>query len=264
WERIYGVDPEGLVCAHPFRGEGYDFDVPLLAGDHVTDDAGTGFVHTAPSHGAEDYAVWLAHGLRAIPDMVHPARAYYPHVPLFAGLKVLETEGKKAGRFGPANGAVMDKLIEVGALLARGRLEHSYPHSWRSKAPVIFRNTPQWFIRMDERLEGGTTMRERALKAIDETAFHPAQGKNRIRSMVETRPDWLISRQRAWGAPLAMFVEKESGKPLVDEAVNDRILKAIAAEGADAWFTRPAGDFLGNHDADKYEKIEDILDVWFD
>ncbi len=150
WTRLYGVDPEGLVCAHPFRGQGYDFPVPLLAGDHVTDDAGTGFVHTAPSHGADDYAVWIASGRRDIPEMVDEDGAYYDHVPLFGGLKVLETEGKKAGKFGPANPAVMDKLIEVGALLARGRLEHSYPHSWRSKAPVIFRNTPQWFIRMDE------------------------------------------------------------------------------------------------------------------
>jgi len=182
---------------------------------------------------------------------------------------VLETEGKKAGKFGPANAAVTDKLIEAGALLARGRLEHSYPHSWRSKAPVIFRNTPQWFIRMDEPLEdavhGGRTLRETALEAIDATAFHPAAGKNRIRAMVESRPDWLISRQRAWGSPLAMFVDKETGHPLRDAEVNKRIVELIAAEGADAWFTRPAADFLGaNHDPARFEKVEDILDVWFD
>ncbi|MEI7931665.1 MAG: class I tRNA ligase family protein, partial [Alphaproteobacteria bacterium] len=239
---------------------------PLLSGDHVTDDTGTGFVHTAPGHGQDDYNVWLAHGLsrEAIPETVDPDGKYYDQVPLFGGLAVLEVEGKKAGKFGPANNAVIEKLIEAGTLLARGRLEHSYPMSWRSKAPVIFRNTPQWFIRMDEKIEGGTTLRERALSAIDATAFHPEQGKNRIRSMVETRPDWLISRQRAWGAPLAMFVDKQTGQPLVDKDVNDRILKAVAAEGADAWYTRPAGDFLGNHDPAKYEKIEDILDVWFD
>ena len=242
--------------------------MPLLAGDHVTDDAGTGFVHTAPGHGADDYAVWLAHGHREIPETVDADGAYYPDVPLFGGLKVLETEGKKAGKFGPANNAVMDKLIEAGNLLARGRLEHSYPHSWRSKAPVIFRNTPQWFIRMDEPLNddrhGGRTLRETALEAIEATAFYPDAGRNRIRSMVESRPDWLISRQRAWGSPLAMFVDKATGQPLHDADVNARIVDLIAVEGADAWFTRPAADFLGDHDPDRYEKVEDILDVWFD
>jgi len=270
FHQVEAVDCEGMVLAHPLAAldGGYGFQVPMLAGDHVTDDAGTGFVHTAPGHGADDYAVWLAHGHREIPETVDPDGAYYPTVPLFAGLKVLETEGKKAGKFGPANGAVMEKLIEARALLARGRLEHSYPHSWRSKAPVIFRNTPQWFIRMDEPLEdaahNGRTLRETALEAIEATAFYPAGGKNRIRAMVESRPDWLISRQRAWGAPLAMFVDKETGHPLHDEDVDRRIVDLIRAEGADAWFTRPASDFLGNHEPERFEKVEDILDVWFD
>lgn len=263
-------DLTGVIAAHPLAAfdPGYGFEVPLLAGDHVTDDVGTGFVHTAPGHGADDYALWIASGYREIPETVDEDGAYFLQVPLFGGLKVLETEGKRVGKFGPANNAVIDKLIEAGALLARGRLEHSYPHSWRSKAPVIFRNTPQWFIRLDERLadevHGGRTLRETALAAIDETAFHPESGRNRIRTMVETRPDWLISRQRAWGSPLAMFVDKETGAPLVDEDVNTRILNLIAREGADAWFTRPARDFLGNHDPERYEKVEDILDVWFD
>ena len=270
WRRIEAVDCRGMVCEHPLAAldTHYAFSVPLLAGDHVTDDAGTGFVHTAPGHGADDYLVWLAHGHREIPDTVDPDGAYYPNVALFGGLKVLETEGKKAGKFGPANPAVIEKLIEAGRLLARGRLEHSYPHSWRSKAPVIFRNTPQWFIRMDQPLDtaehGGRTLRETALEAIEATTFFPEAGRNRIRSMVESRPDWLISRQRAWGAPLAMFVDKETGQPLHDEEVNARIIAAIKAEGADAWFTRPVTDFLGAHDPDRYEKIEDILDVWFD
>ncbi|HKP78045.1 MAG TPA: isoleucine--tRNA ligase [Phenylobacterium sp.] len=268
--RVEAVDCSGMVCEHPLRDldPHYAFQVPLLAGDHVTDDAGTGFVHTAPGHGADDYIVWLAHGHREIPETVDPDGAYYDHVALFGGLKVLETEGKKAGRFGPANPAVMDKLIEAGRLLARGRMEHSYPHSWRSKAPVIFRNTPQWFIRMDEPLDGpahgGRSLRETALDAIEATAFYPAAGKNRIRSMVESRPDWLISRQRAWGAPLAMFVDKETNQPLHDDEVNRRIVELIAKEGADAWFNRPVTDFLGSHEPDRYEKIEDILDVWFD
>ncbi|ACG79570.1 isoleucyl-tRNA synthetase protein [Phenylobacterium zucineum HLK1] len=268
--KVEAVDCQGMECEHPLAGldSHYGFGVPLLAGDHVTDDAGTGFVHTAPGHGADDYQVWLAHGHREIPDTVDPDGAYYPHVALFGGLKVLETEGKKAGKFGPANDAVIGKLIEAGRLLARGRLEHSYPHSWRSKAPVIFRNTPQWFIRMDEPVDtealGDRTLRETALEAIEATTFYPPQGKNRIRSMVESRPDWLISRQRAWGAPLAMFVDKETGQPLHDPEVDRRIIEAIRAEGADAWFNRPATDFLGSHDPDRYEKVEDILDVWFD
>jgi isoleucyl-tRNA synthetase len=266
WRKIEAVDPRGMVVEHPLAAldTHYSFQVPLLAGDHVTDEAGAGFVHTAPGHGADDYMVWLAHGHREIPETVDPDGAYYPHVPLFGGLKVLETEGKKVGKFGPANGAVMDKLIEAGGLLARGRMEHSYPHSWRSKAPVIFRNTPQWFIRLDEPLKDGRTLRETALESIEATDFHPAAGKNRIRSMVESRPDWLISRQRAWGSPLAMFVDKETGHPLHDPRVDARIVELIAAEGADAWFTRPVRDFLGNHDPERYEKVDDILDVWFD
>jgi isoleucyl-tRNA synthetase len=270
WAKLGAFDPAGATAAHPLAGldPGYGFPVPLLPGDHVTQEAGTGFVHTAPGHGADDYAVWLANGHREIPETVDEDGAYYPHVPLFGSIRVLETEGKKAGKFGPANAAVTDKLIEAGTLLARGRLEHSYPHSWRSKAPVIFRNTPQWFIRLDEPLNDevheGRTLRETALKAIDETAFHPESGRNRIRSMVESRPDWLISRQRAWGSPLAMFVEKATGQPLVDPDVNGRIIGLIAEEGADAWFNRPSADFLGNRDPAAYEKIEDILDVWFD
>ncbi|MBU1325695.1 MAG: isoleucine--tRNA ligase [Alphaproteobacteria bacterium] len=268
WTRVDAINPSGLECAHPLAElhPGYGYAVPLLAGDHVTDDAGTGFVHTAPGHGADDYEVWKAHGHHEVPDTVDPDGAYYPSVPLFAGLKVIETEGKKdkIGKFGPANKTVTEALIQAGNLLARGRLEHSYPHSWRSKAPVIFRNTPQWFIRMDQPLKAGDTLRELALKAIDDTAFHPAAGKNRIRSMVEGRPDWLISRQRAWGTPLAMFVDKHTGQPLHDDEVDARILAAVREGGADAWFDRPDADFLGVHDPANYEKITDILDVWFD
>ncbi len=263
WKKVRAVDPENLVCAHPFRGEGYDFDVPLLPGEHVTEEAGTGFVHTAPGHGAEDYAVWLANGYRDIPETVGPDGAYYDHVPLFAGLEVIRTSGKKTGQDGPANKAVVDKLIEVGALLARGRLTHSYPHSWRSKAPVIFRNTPQWFIPMD----GAGHLRDKALAAIGKTRFYPPRGRNRLKSMVEGRPDWLISRQRAWGVPLPLFVHKDTGEYLKNEAVNGRILEAFAAEGADAWFADGAQErFLSGlvENWRDYEKVEDILDVWFD
>ncbi len=270
WRRIDVVDCSGMVSRHPLADldAGYAFDVPLLAGEHVTEDAGTGFVHTAPGHGADDYALWLASGHRDIPETVDENGVYYPRVPLFGGLAVMETEGKRAGRFGPANAAVTERLIEAGALLARGRLEHSYPHSWRSRAPVIFRNTPQWFIRLDEPLDDethrGRTLRQTALDAIDDTRFYPESGRARIRGMVESRPDWLVSRQRAWGSPLAIFVDKTTGQPLRDADVNTRIAKIIADEGADAWFTRPERDFLGNHDPDRFEKVEDILDVWFD
>ncbi|HEY7901475.1 MAG TPA: isoleucine--tRNA ligase [Caulobacteraceae bacterium] len=270
WRRTGDFEPAGRVLAHPLAAldAGYGFAVPLLAGAHVTDDAGTGFVHTAPGHGADDYALWLASGRRDIPDTVDEDGAYFPDVPLFGGLKVLETEGKKAGKFGPANAAVTERLVAAKNLLARGRLEHSYPHSWRSKAPVIFRNTPQWFIRLDapltDAVHGGASLRQTAMAAIAATAFHPESGRNRIASMVENRPDWLISRQRAWGSPIAMFIDRQTGEPLVDDDVNARILDIITREGADAWFTRPAGDFLGNHDPGAYEKVEDILDVWFD
>ncbi|MEQ8936128.1 MAG: class I tRNA ligase family protein, partial [Amphiplicatus sp.] len=266
-KRLGDVDPAGFVCAHPLKGYhgGYEFDVPLLAGDHVTDEDGTGFVHTAPSHGQDDYIVYVsAFGTDAeIPHTVDEYGAFTEEAPGFEGKKVLVLEGKKAGQDGDANKAVIDALIEKGALLARGRLTHSYPHSWRSKAPVIFRNTPQWFIRLGAAGEGG--LRDTALKAIDDTAFTPAAGKNRIRSMVEGRPDWLISRQRAWGVPIAIFVHRETGEILNDPVVNARIVEAVNARGADAWFDTPAQEFLGkDYSSNAFEKVEDILDVWFD
>ncbi|MEO1706832.1 MAG: isoleucine--tRNA ligase [Pseudomonadota bacterium] len=270
WSRVGDVaakDLEGVACDHPLKGfaGGYDFAVPLLSGDHVTDEAGTGFVHTAPSHGQEDYLAWMAHGLpqEDIPYTVGPDGAYTNEAPGFEGKKVLRTDGKKAGQDGDANKSVIAALIEQGGLLARGRLTHSYPHSWRSKAPVIFRNTPQWFIRLGKPGEGG--LRDKALSAIEETGFTPPSGRNRIRTMVEGRPDWLISRQRAWGVPITIFAHKETGEPLNDPSVNARIVAAVREKGADAWFDTPAQTFLGDdYAAADYDKVEDILDVWFD
>ncbi len=262
----------GVVCAHPFAGQGYDFPVPLLEGDHVTDDAGTGFVHTAPSHGEDDFEIWMRHPelhdrQAPVPFMVDAEGAYLPNVPLFAGLKILKPDGKDAD----ANRAVIEKLKEVGALLASGRFVHQYPHSWRSKAPIIFRNTPQWFVAMDRpfAVEGeaapGPTLRQRALAAIDATHFVPAQTRNRLRSMVQGRPDWVLSRQRAWGVPLPLFVRKSDGELLRDPSVNARIVAAFEAEGADAWWTTDPQAFLGEaYAAADYEQVFDIVDVWFD
>ncbi len=255
-----------LKLAHPLRASGYTFEVPVLKADFVTADTGTGFVHIAPGHGADDYGLWTANRLGEVPHTVQPDGTYFPHVPLFGplGLRVYDDKGKEGG----ANRAVIDALVEANALLARGRLRHQYPHSWRSKGPLIFRNTPQWFIAMDMGLEGGAqdTLRARALKAISDTVFYPAQGENRLRGMIELRPDWVISRQRAWGVPITVFVNKKTGEVLKDDKVNARIRSAFEAEGADAWFTDATGArFLANdYSADEYEKIHDILDVWFD
>ena len=175
--------------------------------------------------------------------------------------RVMDDNGKK----GNANDLVIKALIETRTLFARGRLKHSYPHSWRSKKPIIFRNTPQWFVYMDKDLADGTTLRNRALSAIDNTRFVPAAGQNRLRAMIENRPDWVLSRQRAWGVPIAVFADVD-GEVLVDEAVNARIIAAFEAEGADAWFAEGAKDrFLGSdHDHEKWIQVMDILDVWFD
>ena len=268
-----------LTLAHPFRGlEGadgfWDYDVPMIDGDHVTDDAGTGFVHTAPSHGQEDYDAFVARGwMDRMTHNVGEESEFLPHVPFFAGLRVLDHKGKE----GKANTAVIDKLVEAGGLLARGRMTHSYPHSWRSKAPVIYRNTPQWFAAIDRAVgdgqdEYGKTIRERALTSIDQLVkWTPQTGRNRLYSMIEARPDWVLSRQRAWGVPLTCFVKKgalptDADFLLRDETVNARILDAFEAEGADAWYKPGAKErFLGNdYDPNEWEQVFDILDVWFD
>ena len=245
----------GTVCRHPLAGQGYEFDVPMLPGGFVTTDQGTGLVHIAPGHGADDYELGLAHGILA-PQTVAEDGTYFPHVPLFAGRRVLTPYGKK----GDADQTVIQVMAAAGALLAQGTLVHSYPHSWRSKAPLIFRNTPQWFISMTT-----NGLRDTALAAIDETRFVPPQGQNRLRSMIETRPDWCISRQRAWGVPIAIFVEKKTGELLRDQAVVDRIAAAFEEEGADVWYNSPPERFLGpGRDPADYEQVKDVVDVWFD
>ncbi len=253
----------GTVSAHPLRGKGYDFDVPLLAGDFVAADTGTGFVHIAPGHGEDDWHLGMEHGIE-VPETVLPDGSYSAKVPLFAGLSVL-AQGKDGKYYSPAEKPVLAAIAEAGALLARAKIVHSYPHSWRSKAPLIFRTTPQWFIAMDRKGADGKTLREKALAAIDATRFVPGVGRNRLRGMIETRPDWLVSRQRAWGVPIAIFVDKKTGQVLRDEAVNARIVDAFYQNGADAWFTQPAAQFLGDgRKAEDYEQVFDILDVWFE
>uniref|UniRef100_UPI003F6B1F0D isoleucine--tRNA ligase n=1 Tax=Roseicyclus sp. TaxID=1914329 RepID=UPI003F6B1F0D len=266
-----------LSCAHPLRGaEGaggeWDFDVPLLPGDHVTDDAGTGFVHTAPSHGDDDFEIGRKHGLPMTYNILDDS-SYRADLPFFAGERIIKEDGKPGG----ANKAVIDKLVAVGGLLGRRRITISDAHSWRSKAPVIRLNRPQWFAAIDKPLGDGMnsygeTIRSRALTSIDQLVeWTPKTGRNRLYAMIEARPDWVLSRQRAWGVPLTCFTKKGAAPTdpdflLRDPAVNARILDAFEAEGADAWYKPGAkARFLGNeYDPEAWDQVFDILDVWFD
>ena len=285
------VDNFPISCHHPLASLGYTFDVPLLDGDHVTGDTGTGFVHTAPGHGADDYNIWTANqkALRdrgietSIPFTVDADGILTCDAPGFTGKRVLKENGDK----GDANDAVIKALAEAGNIIARGRLKHQYPHSWRSKKPVIFRNTPQWFIALDVVPAGsaqrslppgtndGRTLRAIALDEIKATQWVPAAGENRITGMIANRPDWVVSRQRAWGVPITVFrhIETEDVIPGPDFGRSDelihRIAEAFREEGADVWFEAGARDrflkgLVPDSQITKWEQVRDVLDVWFD
>ena len=253
-DRLMGAEFAGTIAAHPMAGhpqagDSYDYAVPLLAGDHVTTEQGTGFVHIAPGHGVEDFELaHLKHGI-VVPDTVAEDGVIMAHLPVFGGMHVLRDNAK-----------IADLMAEHRGVVGIGKLVHSYPHSWRSKAPVIYRNTAQWFVSMSSH-----GLRDTALAELGKTAFYPPAGQKRLTSMIAQRPDWCLSRQRAWGVPLTIFVHKESGVPLRDPAVHARIVEAMKTEGADCWFASDPARFLGaDYDPDAYEKITDILDVWFD
>ncbi|WP_434356751.1 isoleucine--tRNA ligase [Parasalinivibrio latis] len=238
-----GTALELLRFNHPF----YSFDVPVILGDHVTTDSGTGVVHTAPGHGQEDFAVGQKYGLE-VANPVGSNGVYLPDTELFAGQHVFK-----------ANDSVVEVLKERGALLHHHAYEHSYPHCWRHKTPIIFRATPQWFISMEK-----AGLRAKALEEIKKVQWIPEWGQNRIEAMVEGRPDWCISRQRTWGVPIALFVHKETSElhPNTVELI-EKVALRVEEAGIQAWWDLDIAEVLGD-DADQYEKVLDTLDVWFD
>jgi isoleucyl-tRNA synthetase len=247
-KKFKGKDFKDTICSHPFFNLGYEYDIPMLEAKFVTTEQGTGIVHCAPSHGPDDFNLCLNHGIKAI-ETVDGDGKYTKNVHLFEGNHIFK-----------ANPIVIEKLKEQKNLLANGELTHSYPHSWRSKAPLVHRATPQWFISMESH-----KLRQTALKALDETTFYPSKGKERLRSMIETRPDWCVSRQRVWGVPLPIFVNRNTKEILVDDEVNENIANIYEKEGSDCWFSDDPQRFLGEkYKSEDYEKLSDIVEVWFD
>ena len=247
-ESFSGSELKNIICNHPFKEIGYTFDVPMLDGNFVNLEQGTGIVHCAPSHGPDDYYLCLNNNIQAF-DTIDDKGHYTKNIIKFAGTHIFK-----------ADDIIINELTNSNSLLGKGKLKHSYPHSWRSKAPLVHRATPQWFISMET-----NNLRQKSLTAIGNTKFYPAVGQNRLRSMIETRPDWCVSRQRVWGVPLPIFISKKTGKPLADEKVLEGIAKIFEEEGSDSWFIRKPQDFLGkDYNAKDYEQVRDIVEVWFD
>ena len=243
-----GSEFEGTICSHPFLNMGFDHDIPMLEAGFVDLKQGTGIVHCAPSHGPDDFNLCLKN---SIPSSytVDNAGLYTKEVPYFTGTHIFK-----------ADALVIEKLKEEKKLLKNDKLNHSYPHSWRSKAPLIYRATPQWFISMEK-----NSLRNKAIKAIGDTSFYPEKGKDRLLSMIEDRPDWCVSRQRVWGVPLPIFINKKTKEPLRDKKVIERIAEIYEKEGSDCWFTDDAKKFLGDkYNPEEFEKLQDIVEVWFD
>ncbi len=274
-----GSDLAGTIARHPMHHLGGFFAKPrpLLAGDFVTTESGTGLVHMAPDHGEDDFALCKANGIEPVFAVEGDGRYRADWLWLGGAGSVINP------KFNAPDGPICEALREAGGLLAASAdYKHSYPHSWRSKAKVIFRCTPQWFVPMDKKIDRqaalcateagirseqseGETLRETALQAITDTRWVPAKGENRIRSMVEGRPDWVLSRQRAWGVPITLFVNRKTGQYLCDPAVNARIIAAVREQGVDAWTEERAQEYLGaDYEAADFERVTDILDVWFD
>ena len=243
-----GKDFGGTICSHPFSEIGFDYDIPMLEASFVTKEEGTGIVHCAPSHGPDDFNLCLKNNIKA-EETVDDDGNYTKHVPLFEGTHIFK-----------ANKIIIEKLREQKKLLASGELVHQYPHSWRSKAPLVHRATPQWFISMESH-----GLRNKALKAIDETKFYPNKGKERLKSMIELRPDWCVSRQRVWGVPIPVFLSKKTNEVLLDEEITKNIANIFEKEGADCWFEGDTQRFLGKkYKSEEYKKMTDIVEVWFD